>query len=333
MDPTSPPTRFKNRKAGLVIFGILTILGGCVCALFALLAAVSPMIAAHSSNPPPTRPSTLPALAMYAAVAIVFVWLGIGSIMARRWARALLAVISWTLFISGISMLIILITMAPQLKQTVAAAHPANQAPVSASIQSGVMIAMFGFFALFNIVGPLIWALFYSGRNVKATCEALDPFPRWTDRCPLPVLAIALWLFFGAIVMLAMAAVYPIAPFFGMLISGSPARGYQICLCLLSIYASWAMYRLDRRGWWVVSIVMIASIVSGLITFSRHDITEVYGLVGYSAEQIALIQKVGFSSRLMLWSTMFWTVPLLVYLLYVRKFFTRSATEPASVVA
>ena len=129
--------------------------------------------------------------------------------------------------------------------------------------------------------------------------------------------------------MVGMAALYPIAPFFGSLISGNIARAYHICLGLLWIYAAWALYRLDRRGWWVVLVAMTASTVSALITFSRHDITEVYGLMHYSAQQIAMIQKFGFGSHMIFWSTLFWTVPVIAYLLYIRKFFTRSTGDPA----
>jgi hypothetical protein len=316
----------------LVIFGILTIIGGCVCALFALLTAVAPMLAAKAPNPPPTSPNVLPAVVMYSAMAIGFVWLGVGSIMARRWARALLAVISWTLVVFGISGLGIFAVMAPHLKQTIVAVQPPNQPPLPDSMQTGMIVGMFCFFGLFGVVGPLIWALFYSGRNVKATCEVLDPVPRWTDRCPLPVLAISLWLLFGAIAMVGMAAFYPVAPFFGLLISGNIARGYHICLGLIWIYAAWTLYRLDRRGWWVVFVAMMASALSALITFSRHDVAEIYALLHYPAQQIAMIQKIGFSSHMMLWSTIFGTVPVIAYLLYIRKFFIRPMSDPAPVV-
>lgn len=309
----------------MVIFGILTIIGGCICALFALLAAVAPMLAAKAPNPPPTSPNVLPAVVMYCAIAIGFVWLGVGSIIPRRWARALLAVISWTLVVFGISGLGMFALMAPQFKQTMAAAQPPNQPPLSDSMQTGMIVGMFCFFGLFGVVGPLIWALFYSGRNVKATCEVLDPVPRWTDRCPLPVLAISIWLLFGAITMAGMAAFYPVAPFFGSLLSGNMARAYHVCLAVIWLYAAWALYRLDRRGWWVVFVAMTASILSSVITFSRHDVTEMYGVMHYSAQQIAMIQKVGFGSHMMLWSTMLWTVPAIAYLLYIRKFFARSA--------
>lgn len=324
-DSAPPPPPFKDRKAGLVVFGIFTIIGGCVCALFVLLVAVAPILAAKSPNPSPVTPNILPGVMMYGVLAIAFVWLGVGSIMTRRWARALLAIISWALLLVCICTLGIFALMAPHLKQAMIAAQPPNQPPLPDSVQNGMIIGVFGFFGLVGLVGPLIWALFYSGRNVKATCEALDPVPRWTDRCPLPVLGISLWLLFGAITLIGMAAVYSAAPFFGLLVSGIIARAYYLCLGIIWIYAAWALYRLDRRGWWVIFIAILALTLSAVITFLRHDVAEIYGQMHYSEQQIAMIQRVGVSSHTIIWVTMICAVPLIGYLLYIRKFFTRAA--------
>jgi hypothetical protein len=324
---SAPAQPFKNRKAGLVIFGIFTIIGGGTCALFAFLAAVAPILAAHSPNPPPVRPNVLPAVLMYGALAVAFVWLGIGSIMVRRWARALLAVLSWTFFVFGVCGLVFFAMMAPKFKQTLAAAQPPNQPPLPDSVQTGMLIGMFCFFGLVGIVGPLIWALFYSGRNVKATCEVLDAAPRWTDRCPLPVLGISLWLLFSAVTMVGMAAFYPIAPFFGMLTTGAAARAYHLILGIIWLYAAWALYRLDIRGWWIALTLMILSVISAVITFSRHDITEIYKLLGYPAEQIAIVQKMGMTNWITPWSTVICSVPVIIYLLYIRKFLVAAKAE------
>src|SRR5690348_9003060 len=158
----APPPLFKDRKIGLTIFGILTILGGCVCGLFVLLILAAPTLAAHSPNPPPAAPSRFPAL-LYAMLGIVFIWLGIGSIMARRWARALLAIISWSNLVCGVIALVFLGLMAPHLKEAMAAARPATQPPLPESAQTVAILVMFAVMAMFFIVGPLIWALFYSG--------------------------------------------------------------------------------------------------------------------------------------------------------------------------
>ena len=328
MDAPTPPPQFKNRKTGLVVFGILTILGGCVCASLALLMIIMPMVTPPGGNPPPPV-AKFPAL-MYGALAVVFVWLGIGSILGRRWARALLAILSWIFLIFGVCGLVFLGMMAPRMKEAMVAARPPNQPPLPDSAGTAIIVVVFCFMTVFAVVGPLIWALFYSGRNVKATCEVMDPVPRWTDRSPLPVLAISLWLLTTALAMLSMSFFYPLAPFFGMLTTGVAARAYHLIFGITWLYAAWALYRLDIRGWWIALILMILSVISAVITFSRHDITEIYKLLGYPAEQIAIAQKMGMTSWITPWSTVIWSVPVIIYLIYIRKFFAAVKTEPTA---
>jgi CHASE2 domain-containing sensor protein len=44
----------------------------------------------------------LPALIVYVALAAAFVWLGIGSIRCRRWARALILILAWAWLCVGV---------------------------------------------------------------------------------------------------------------------------------------------------------------------------------------------------------------------------------------
>src|SRR5260370_37341773 len=89
-------------------------------------------------------------------------------------------------------------------------------------------------------------------KDVKRTCELHDPKPRWTDRCPLPVLGLSLWLFFGALAMLIVPFAFRLVfPLFGILLVGWLGVIVSIVFAAVWLYAAWALYRLDRRGWWV----------------------------------------------------------------------------------
>ena len=57
---------------------------------------------------------------------------------------------------------------------------------------------------VFFIALPKVWIFFHNSRHVKATCEARYSVTRWTDACPLPVLALCLWLLVSAPMMLVM---------------------------------------------------------------------------------------------------------------------------------
>ena len=45
---------------------------------------------------------------------------------------------------------------------------------------------------VFYVIIPGILILVYSRADVRLTCETRNPLASWTDRCPLPVLGIAL---------------------------------------------------------------------------------------------------------------------------------------------
>ncbi len=191
--------QFKDRKAGLVIFGILTVMMGVVCALFVPLAIFAQTVSAKPAGTPPNYHVIVPAIVTYGGLAAILIWLGIGSIKTRRWARALLLIFSWSWLIVGVLSFVVVAFMAPQFLQAIEAAQRPGQPELSPAAKSIILLIPALMLLVIFFVLPLIWVLFYQGKHVRATCEARDSVVRWTDRCPLPVLAISLWLAFGAL--------------------------------------------------------------------------------------------------------------------------------------
>ena len=189
------------------------------------------------------------------------------------------------------------------------------------------MAVMFLFLSILFIVCPLLWLLFYKSPHVKATCEARDPMTRWTDACPLPVLALSLWLLPGASMMSFMpVSANGVMPFFGMFLTG--LAGSLLCLVMAALwaYAAWLLYRLDVRGWWLVLIAFLLMFVSTMLTYARHDMIEAYRLMGYPEAQIEQIQKTSlFTGHLMTWLMLFCMVPFLGYILFIKKYFQPKA--------
>src|SRR5665647_2997139 len=99
-----PPPAYKDRSTGLIVFGILTLLLGCLAGLFTLLMLVQ-LTKAKPAGAPAVNPSAiLMGIGIYGGLAVTLIWLGIGSIMARRWARALLLIFSWSWLVMGVVM-------------------------------------------------------------------------------------------------------------------------------------------------------------------------------------------------------------------------------------
>lgn len=319
----SAPVYFKDRKVGLVIFGVMTVIAGCGLALLVPLMIVGTQMAAKSPNPPPTAPNLLPVAAIYGVLAIVLIWLGIGSIKARRWARALLAIWSWSWLVIGVVALFGMAWLFPTIQISMQAAQPAGQPPLPPGVQSAILAVTLAMIAVLFVILPLIWALFYSSKNARATCEFRDPITRWTDRCPLPVLAISLWAAFSALSMCIMPAMHSVAPFFGLLLSGVAGAVFYLCLAAIWAYAGWRLYHLDLRGWWIVVVALVLFAISSAITYSRHDLGEVYARMGYGVQETAQIQGL-IGSHFPVWSSLIFVVPLLGYFFYIRRFFIRA---------
>jgi MFS family permease len=326
--PPIPAASFKDRNTGLVVFGILTILIGVSCALFVPLIFLAQSAAARSAQPGLPTANILPAIAMFGCMAVIFIWLGIGSTLARRWARALLLVFAWSwLLLGGIS-LIMLLVMLPRMLASINTVQSGNQ---TVELPAGAKVIMMAIPVVMMtatyVVLPAIWVLFYGRKDVKRTCEVRDPKPRWTDRCPLPVLGVSLWLWLGALMMLVIPfAFHGVFPLFGTILVGWAGTILYITLAVLWIYAAWALYRLDRKGWWVLFVAMIAISISTFLTYSRHDVTEIYRIAGYSEAQLDQLEKANvFAGAHMAWISLIFAVPFLVYLLYIRRYLRRDS--------
>jgi hypothetical protein len=251
----------------------------------------------------------------YLALAVAFIWLGIGSVMARRWARALLLIMAWSWLAVGVSVISLMAIFQVEIFSGSFHRMPATV--------RWSMIAMAGLLVLMLVFVPVVLALFYGSRSVKATCEARDPIRRWTDACPLPVLGLSLLLAGGALSSLVSLLVEGGAlPVFGTFLTGAPARLVSLATTAATLYAAWALYRVTPTGWWVTLIIFVVGDISVTLSFARLDPIEWSRLEGFSAQQLQVLRDVNFFNRLT-WFSLITSVPLLGYLVWVRKFFAR----------
>ena len=311
------PVDYKNRSTGLIVFGILTILLGCICALSVPLMIFSQVMAAKATGAPPNFSIILPCTSLYGVLAMALVWLGIGSIKARRWARALLLIYSWSWLITGIVMTV---GMTYWLSRILLVDSTGTRTAIRM-----LLLSMMVTYVIIFVILPSIWTFFYASRHVKATCEARDPVLCWTDACPLPVLACSLWLIFCAPMMLITPLTgHAVMPFFGTFLTGIPGAMLYLAGAAVLIYGAWAMYKLNRLGWWLIFIALCAFFISNILTYARHDVTELYRLMGYPKAQIELIQKSClFTGNSMMWFSLFSTLPFMGYLIFIERFFRR----------
>ena len=290
-DPHTPPV-YKDRSTGLIIFGGLTVLLGCLSGLFALLTSISLQMARHTGATPNNPSAILMAVSFYGGLTVMLIWLGVGSIMARRWARALLLIFSWSWLVLGVFMTATTPFFAAGAFANLTPNLSARTSAISPEVVSGIIVGIVIFFSVFFVLVPAIWVFFYGSRDVKITCESCDPVSRWTDDCPLPVLGACLWMLFGAAILLIMVFVgHAAMPFFGMFLNGIPGILIYLVMAVLWTYAAWLLYQLDVRGWWLSLIIVAATFVSSMLKYAHHDIIELYQQMGYPQAQIEEIKK------------------------------------------
>jgi len=328
--PLAEPA-YKDRSTGLLVFGILTLILGCLVGLFVPLMFLGQVMAAQAPGAPSSNYTTiLPMVALYGVLAVALIWLGIGSIKARRWARALLLIFSWAWLIMGVLMTVIMPFIMFQVFSSMPRDAKSGQSAMPQAAIIGMIVFMVLFLGVFFIALPALWTYFYGSRHVKATCEARDPVARWTDACPLPVLAISVWTWLSVPMMLVMAlSGRAIVPFFGSFLSGLPGGLFYLLIAAVWGMAGWWLYRLDARGWWLILGAIAVFVVSSFLTYAHHDITEMYQLQGLPQEQIDHIQKMGlFTGNRMAWLMLLCSTPFLGYLLFIKRYLRKPTNPP-----
>jgi hypothetical protein len=278
----------KDRKTGLVIFGIFHIIIGFFCALSIPLMIFGMMAATgldKGAVPPISVGQIILVVSLYLLLAVWFVWMGIGSILARKWARALILITSWLWLICGLIGFICILLFMPDIFSPAAAGEEMSK-EAAVIIQSIVAV----FLAFILIVIPAAFVLFYISRHVKATCERRDRRVSWTDKAPLPVIALSSILGCMAISMPLMGFYRWTSHFFGIVLSGMPGAVIVLAYAVLFAYAAWGTYKLQVRAWWCGFLSTVALEVSMVITFSRVSLGEFYEKMGVSQERLEILR-------------------------------------------
>jgi len=312
-------------KTGLVVFGILQIIFGGFCALmvpFMILGMIASSFLDNSAAAPMSPTMMIAAVLIYVLLAVWFVCMGIGSIKARRWARALVLVTSWLWLISGICGLVFMLLLMPDIYEQMGKSE--QMPPGMAHIMKYVTI---GFMIIFYVIIPGVLVLFYGSKNVKATCQFRDSRLRWTDKCPLPVLAVSLIFGFWAVSMLFMGFYGWAIPFFGSILSGMKGAAVVLVVMLLFGYVAWGTYKLSIKAWWCAVLVITAWALSAGITFSRVNILDYYEKMNFPKQQLDIIKQYNIPQDYTGLFFGLWVACFLGYLLYTRRYFVRPAEQ------
>lgn len=307
-------TDFRDRKGWLVFFGIIEILMGIVCLLLLGVMLLASTIGAAGAEAVQLK-VLISALFMYGLFAAFFVTMGVGSILARRWARAIMVMASALWLVFGTLSLIMMFSQLPQMLSGPAMNGTQLQPGIATVIK-----AVTAFFSIvFFVIVPGVLFLFYRSPNVKATCEARDIKRRWTDR---PLMVLSLSLVSGVMALsMVITLLINVVPFFGIVLTGIPAMFYEVIFGAVAAWSAWQLYHRRMQGWLAIVGLSLLGLFSWGVTVLRGNLLEMYRAYGMTPEQL---QKMAAINRLH-YSSSYWlalAVSALVwfgYLWLVRK--------------
>lgn len=317
----APPD--KDRSTWLVAFGVVLLCFGGLCTLLTAM-LIFMAIAALTLGPQAVQqglqfgPMVTGAL-VYGILAGWLIAMGYGSIRARRWARSLLVATSWLGLVCGgagtIGMFVFMGDMFAQMEQQ------SQMPPGTGHIMT---LLIYGFAVTFYIIIPGTLLLFYSGRNVKATCEYRNPEPSWTDAVPLPVLVQVVLLASYAVGILSMAGYRFATPFFGITLTGVLGAIAILSISLCCALLARGCYRLQPAAWWGTVALVLFWGTSAFVTFVRGDMMEFYEAMGMPEAQLKTIRPLlegGSLQSLVLWATPLWLVAIMGFFVYTKRYF------------
>jgi thiol-disulfide isomerase/thioredoxin len=264
-------------------------------------------------------------MVVYLLMAVALISLGIGLVSARRWAWTLTVVLSWMWLIKGAIAFVMAVFFIGKVVEGIAQQGELRQGVLMAMRIAGAVVALIYTFP------PAVLLLLCHHDSVRAICQREDPKFRWTDRCPMPVLALSIFLTWLIVSLLSQVAFRCVMPLFGVFISGAAGAVLILLMTLVMAYLAWGTYRLQRTAWWGTLLVGIAGTVNMVVTFSRTGLTEMYEKMGMPADQIELIRKMGMVemiSRGAPWMGLAGGAGLLAYLLFVRRYFVHRGAAP-----
>jgi hypothetical protein len=274
-------------RIGLIAVGTLQIVLGLICAALVLYFVAGAELTDYA---PSARSVVTSAIVVYGVAAIYFVAVGLGAIRARRWARSLGVAVSAIWLAGGVAATLTTLLVIPRMLQGMPQPTVSPRYSVPLLIIAGILL-------------PLALFLFFRSAAVRLACEARDQKPRWTERVPLPVLAMMLIMAFAAVALLANVG-NPFVRAFGKTLTGAATSLALFAVAMLCAVIAVQLFRLREAGWWMLLLLQVAALVWGASAIIRRD---------FRADPVFI------GAMLTTW------LAHLAFLLYLRRFFVISS--------
>lgn len=303
----------KDRSVGLAVAGALEIVLGVLGFALAMLLLVVVSVTGLGGMKPSHFWISMGVLFCSTAWFIV---MGLGSVKARRWARALALVGAWVTVFFGTLGLALTLYILPEALSLL------SDTGMPPMLALGLLYFIVAALIVSQVVFPILAVGFYSLRGVRETCERRDPTPCWTDRVPLPLLAMGFICSLGALSIVFGATTNYVVFLFGRVVSGGAGLFVAALISIAFAYVGWGAFTRKTHAWWGAYALVLLISASMMLTFSELEMAELYASMGYSAGQVERFASTGAVDPAMLtFMSCVWGVMACVYLVWTRDCF------------
>ncbi len=226
------------------------------CSLLSLGSAVSQGVTTSTSIG-----SVFSGVLIYAAIAAVLIAGGIGTVRFRRWAWAVMLILSAAWLIIGLLVLVAFIAMMPAMSGLMSGEIPAE----TKGVMDVVLTLMGSCLGLLFVLVPGLLVGIYSRPAVRQLFNERDPKPTWTDACPLPVLALVFYYGVSALGWLSIL-MQGQTTLFGQVIRGLPLLPIGLAGAAILVWITLGLYRLKIAAWWTALAWNVFMLVNGVLT-------------------------------------------------------------------
>jgi len=304
----------KDRKVGLVVAGILEVVLGILCFSLAMLL----LIVVSTTGLGGMKGSHFwMAMGVMFYLTAWFIVMGLGSIKAKRWARALVLVGAWVTVFFGTLALALVLYILPE-------AHALMTDSGFISPAAAMTILYFSIVVLFllQLLFPVLGIMFYGLQGVQTTCERVNPKPCWTDRVPLPLLAMGFISAMGCLSIVAGLTTNYVVFVYGKVVSGGYGFLVTLCIAIGFGYVGWGAFTRKAHAWWGAYVLVLITSSSMMLTFSELEMETLFAQMGYTADQMdRLGQFKAVNPAALTFISCIWGVMACIFLVWVRDCF------------
>ena len=245
-----------------------------------------------------------------------FIVMGLGSVKARRWAPALILVGAWVTIFFGTLALALALYILPE------ALGLLMDTGISAGLAMGLLYFIVVALVVLQVLFPLLAIAFYSLGGVRATCERLDPKARWTDRVPLPLLAMGCICAFGSLSIVFGATTNYVVFLFGRVVNGAVGMVIVALISAGYAYVGWGAFTRKKHAWWGAYALVLLTSSSMMLTFSELEMATLYESMGYAPAQIEqFASSRAVTPTLLTFASCVWGIMACIYLVWTRDCF------------